>query len=180
TVKFVRILIDLENAVMRVEIPYADEPEVSLVHLTGVSLQVIGLGSMPAKTSYRVGETLNTSGLSLEAHYTNGMTSVLRDGFSVSQPIFSEPGEQTVTLDYCGQMVDFTVTVTDDVVSGDADQSGTLDLRDIALLKRSLVGGWDVDLTDVDVDVNKDGEVNLKDAVLLRRYLAGGWGVELR
>ena len=179
TVKFVRILIDLENAVMRVEIPYEDEPEVSLVHLTGVSLQVVGLGSLPKKTVYRVGETLETDGLSLEAHYTNGMTSILREGFSVSQPIFSAPGEQTVTLGYCGQTVELTVTVTDEVVSGDADRSGTLDLVDVALITRCLAGGWDVDLSDVDVDVNKDGEVNLIDAAILRRFLAGGWGVRL-
>ena len=179
-VRFVRILIDLENAIMRVEIPYENEPEVSLVHLTGVSLSVVGLRSAPAKTTYRVGEALNDDGLTLEAHYTNGMTSVLYDGFTVSAPVFDAPGEQTVTASYCGQTVAFPVTVTEEVVSGDADQSGTLDLRDIALLMRSLAGGWDVDLSDIDVDVNKDGTVDLKDVVLLRRYLAGGWNVQMQ
>lgn len=179
-VKFVRILIDMEHAVMRLEIPYADEPDVSLVHLTGISLSVVGLGSMPAKTAYRVGEALDTEGLTLEAQYSNGMTDVLRAGYAVSAPIFDAPGEKTITLSYGGQTVEFAVTVTDEVVSGDLNESGTIDLKDAVLISRYLSGGWNVQADEANADVNKDGRVDLRDAAILRRFLAGGWNIALR
>ena len=67
-----------------------------------------------------------------------------------------------------------------DVVLGDTDGDGTIDLKDVIILRRYLSGGWDVTV-DIDAaDVNKDGVVDLKDVIILRRFLAGGWNVELK
>lgn len=63
---------------------------------------------------------------------------------------------------------------------GDADGSGTVELRDVIQLVRYLAGGWDAQIDRTAADVNDDGVVDLKDAVLLRRYFAGGWGVVLQ
>jgi len=50
---------------------------------------------------------------------------------------------------------------------------------DIALLRRWIAGGYEVEIDEKNADVNNDGMVNLMDVALLRRYIAGGYGVEL-
>ena len=64
-------------------------------------------------------------------------------------------------------------------IAGDADQSDGVDLQDVVLIRRYLVGGWGVQVEFDHADVNADGKLDLRDVMLLRRYLAGGWGVEL-
>ena len=64
-------------------------------------------------------------------------------------------------------------------VNGDADGSGTVDLKDVVLLTRTLAGGWDSRVCTANMDVNGDDLINLKDVTLIRRYLAGGWDVTL-
>ncbi len=60
---------------------------------------------------------------------------------------------------------------------GDANGDGTVNLKDVTVLRRMLADGESTDTGNP--DVNADGIVNLKDVTLLRRYLAGDWGVEL-
>ena len=62
---------------------------------------------------------------------------------------------------------------------GDANGDGSVDLKDAAVLRRFLAGGWNVTLIEKNADVNGDGTVTLKDVTLITRYLAGGWGVIL-
>ena len=62
---------------------------------------------------------------------------------------------------------------------GDVNNDGSLDLKDIVIMRRALAGGWDLRIDGEAADVNKDGSFDLKDVVLLRRYIAGGWGIEL-
>ena len=81
------------------------------------------------------------------------------------------------TFDYDMNEVDFYVvdgeiTVTE-LILGDSNTDGSIDLKDVVIINRWLVGGWDVTLDETSADVNKDGTVNLKDAVIIRRYLAG-------
>ena len=63
--------------------------------------------------------------------------------------------------------------------AGDADQNENVDLRDVVLIQRYLVGGWGAQIEFDHADVNADGRVDLRDLMLLRRYLAGGWDVVL-
>ncbi len=65
-------------------------------------------------------------------------------------------------------------------IAGDADGSGTVDLRDVVLTLRHLAGGWGVQIDERAADVDADGEGTTKDAVQMRRYLAGGWDVTLQ
>lgn len=62
---------------------------------------------------------------------------------------------------------------------GDVDESGTVTLRDAALISRYLAGGWDVTINMDNADVDGSNTVTLRDAALISRYLAGGWNVEL-
>ena len=63
---------------------------------------------------------------------------------------------------------------------GDVNGDGSVNLKDVVMLRRYIAGGWGVDLDETLADVNGDGAVNLKDAVTLRRYIAGGWNVTLK
>ena len=60
---------------------------------------------------------------------------------------------------------------------GDLNEDGSVNLKDVVLLRRYVAGGWDTGLTKELADINGDGNVNLKDVVLLRRYIAGGFHV---
>lgn len=60
---------------------------------------------------------------------------------------------------------------------GDANGDGLVNIRDLGILQRYLVG-WDVQVVLSVCDVNKDGNVDNKDLVLIQRWLCG-WDVEL-
>ena len=78
---------------------------------------------------------------------------------------------------------DLTFTAVFEAVNprtpGDVDESGTVTLRDAALISRYLAGGWDVTINTDNADVDGSNTVTLRDAALISRYLAGGWNVEL-
>ena len=60
---------------------------------------------------------------------------------------------------------------------GDLNGDGTVNLKDVVILRRYIAGDWDVSLDDQTADLNENGKVNMKDVALLRRYIAGGWDV---
>ncbi len=62
---------------------------------------------------------------------------------------------------------------------GDVNADGSIDLKDVTVLRRHLAGGWNVIISEANSDVNRDGSIDLKDVTTLRRYLAGGWGITL-
>ncbi|MBR3417609.1 MAG: carbohydrate-binding protein [Oscillospiraceae bacterium] len=63
--------------------------------------------------------------------------------------------------------------------SADGKLIGSIDLKDVTVLRRHLAGGWNVIISEANSDVNRDGSIDLKDVTILRRYLAGGWGITL-
>ena len=63
--------------------------------------------------------------------------------------------------------------------SGDVNEDGSVDLKDVLMMRRALAGGWELAINEQNADVNKDGSFDLKDVTILRRYLAGGWDVTL-
>ena len=66
-----------------------------------------------------------------------------------------------------------------DILFGDVNNDGEINLKDVVLIRRYIVGGWDVDINEAAADVNHDEAINLKDVVMIRRYIVGGWDVEL-
>jgi hypothetical protein len=65
-------------------------------------------------------------------------------------------------------------------LTGDVDQSGTVDEGDVLLL-RYYLAGWNVaDTIDLKAaDVNADGVIDVVDIALLTRYVAGWEGIVL-
>lgn len=58
---------------------------------------------------------------------------------------------------------------------GDVDGNGKVNVKDLALLQRSL-NKWDVIIVEIASDMNSDGKINVMDLALLQRYL-NGWEV---
>ena len=80
---------------------------VSEVVMTGISV-----ATKPSKTSYFVGDSLNTSGLTLTAIYNNGSKKTITSGFTCTPTKLSTAGIQTITVQYGGKTTSFNVTVT--------------------------------------------------------------------
>ena len=67
--------------------------------------------SAPNKTTYYVGDTLNTAGLTLTATYASGRTETVTEGFTCAPETLTEAGLQTVTVTYQGASAYFYVSV---------------------------------------------------------------------
>lgn len=70
------------------------------------------------------------------------------------------------------------ILIENEVVLGDVNGDGIINIKDSALLRR-YVAGWNVEQNVVAADVDGDGIINIKDSALIRRYVAG-WSVEFR
>lgn len=97
--------------------------------------------------------------------------------YSVLSYLDDDGGEAAQTYVYVlGQEIEVTLPA---VQPGDVNNDGMVNPMDVTMLRRHLVGGWNVSIDMKAADLNGDGTVNAKDATLLRRYLVGGWNVEL-
>jgi len=74
-------------------------------------LSSISVLSKPTKTTYEIGEALNTSGLKIKATYSDGSTETITSGFTTSGFSSTSAGTKTVTVTYSGKTATFTVTV---------------------------------------------------------------------
>ena len=81
------------------------------VHSVAELVRGIGVLTMPNKSSYTVGEYLNTAGLSIRVYSTDGRYLDVSEGFECSPTYFSTPGNQTVTVNFMGKTCTFTVAV---------------------------------------------------------------------
>ena len=77
-------------------------------------LEKIEVNTMPDNTQYYVGDTLDTTGLTLTATYTNGTTKTISSGFICSPTVFNTAGTQTVTVTYDDKTCTFDVDVAQD------------------------------------------------------------------
>jgi len=81
------------------------------VHSVAELIRGIGVLTMPNKSSYTVGEYLNTAGLTIRVYSTDGRYLDVGEGFTCSPTYFSNPGNQTVTVSFMGKTCTFTVAV---------------------------------------------------------------------
>lgn len=75
------------------------------------TLQSISVKTNPTKTTYTVGETLNTAGLTLTATYSDNSTQTITSGFTCSPTKLDVAGFRTITVSYGGKTTTFGVTV---------------------------------------------------------------------
>ena len=80
---------------------------------------------------------------------------------------------------------DIELTVTNGSITvknytiGDVNDDEVINMKDVTMLRRYVVGGYNVTLNEDAADVNCDGIINMKDVTMLRRYVVGGYGVVL-
>ena len=101
-----------------VTVNYGGKTATFTVNVQDVMLSGIAIASNPTKTSYFVGDTLDTTGLKLTATYNNGTTQTITGGFTCTPTALSTAGTQTVTVNYGGKTATFTVNVQDVTLSG--------------------------------------------------------------
>ena len=101
-----------------VTVNYGGKTATFAVNVQDVTLSGIAIASNPSKTSYYVGDTLDTTGLKLTATYNNGTTQTITSGFTCTPTALSTAGVQTVTVNYGGKTATFTVNVQDVTLSG--------------------------------------------------------------
>ncbi|MBR5562563.1 MAG: bacterial Ig-like domain-containing protein [Clostridia bacterium] len=73
------------------------------------SLTSISLATLPSKTEYLIGDTLNVNGLSVEAEYSDGTKKTV-EGYSITGFDSSSAGKKTVTITYTENGVTCTST----------------------------------------------------------------------
>lgn len=84
---------------------------------------------------------------------------------------------------YDNDMNDIDVTIVNGKITikeftlGDLNDDGKINGKDVTLLRRYILGDYDVTINTNAADVNKDGKINGKDVTLLRRYILGDYGV---
>ena len=80
----------------------------------------VKLKTLPNKTEYFVGETLDTTGMSLEITYSNGETKTVNEGFICTPTVLESYGTQTIIVEYDGLTTAFNVAVNkkDTTVTG--------------------------------------------------------------
>ena len=94
----------------------------------------VSVKTTPDKTDYRVGELIDTTGLSLELSYdfNNSLTKVITEGFECEKVIFDTVGKQDITVKYRDLSCSFSVNVYD---SYDNNEDKTINVEQIALPK---------------------------------------------
>lgn len=93
----------------------------------------ISIQSKPTKTTYMIGDTFSSSGLSIKVNMSDGTSKTVTSGFTLSSPDMSTAGTKTVTVTYQGKTTSFTVTVQTPSISVSAN-SKTMTVGDTVTL----------------------------------------------
>ena len=81
------------------------------VDIEAVKLVSIAVKTNPTKISYYVGESLDSTGLTLTGTYNNGKTETITTGYTCSALDSATAGSKTITVSYQGLTTTFSVTV---------------------------------------------------------------------
>ena len=81
------------------------------VNVAQPAIQSVTIESLPAKTDYLVGETLDVTGLRILVRYEGGYNEIIDEGFTVSPTVFNSAGTHSVTVGYEGRSCGFNVMV---------------------------------------------------------------------
>ena len=102
------------------------------------SVSSISIETLPAKTTYKIGDTLDTSGLKIKLTYSDGTTESITNGFTTSGFSSVDAGTKTVTVAYGGKTTSFTVVVESDTIDENAPQ--------VIIEKKTAKAGESVDV----------------------------------
>ena len=97
-----------------------------------VTVREIELMHYPTKTTYYIGETLDTSGLKLMVVYSDGSEKAITSGFATSGFDSATIGQKDVTVTYEGKTASFTITVKAPEVDENAPQIVVSEVKGMA------------------------------------------------
>ena len=109
---------------------YAHWTEIPAERTLG-SIEII---TLPDKTAYTIGETLDTTGLTVRANYSDDTSEELSDGFTVSGFDSSSAGTKDITVTYHEKTASFSIVVNEIdkpqivVGNGNASREMTIDI----------------------------------------------------
>ena len=87
---------------------YAVWSEIPVAELVSISVY-----SLPAKTTYNIGESIDTTGLQLKLNYSDGSSEIISGGFEINGFDSSTSGTKAITVTYEGLSASFGITVID-------------------------------------------------------------------
>lgn len=87
------------------------------VNVKEAQITSISIKNLPSKIDYYIGDSLDTSGLTVTASYSNGETKEISSGISCSPSNMNTEGSQKITVEYEGQETTFSVNVSKLAVS---------------------------------------------------------------
>ena len=91
--------------------------DAATVNITLTKLTGIRVKTMPTKTSYIEGATLDTTGLAIEGITRTGTVNIDRKLVTVAPTELTTVGTQTITVSYSGLITTFDVTVKEDIIT---------------------------------------------------------------
>ncbi|MBR5620454.1 MAG: InlB B-repeat-containing protein [Clostridia bacterium] len=82
-------------------------------HWQAITVTDISINTLPTKTTYTVGDALDTAGLSLTVNKSDGTSETVTSGFECNPTELTTAGTQTVTVSYGGKSATFSVVVNE-------------------------------------------------------------------
>ena len=95
-----------------ITVTYEGKETTFKVNVIAIVLDRIEVKTMPTKTDYYTGDTLNTEGLVLRGINNNGSEFDISTGFTCNPTILNTAGTQEITVTYEGKTTKFNVNVT--------------------------------------------------------------------
>lgn len=85
-----------------------------------LAVSAISVDTLPSQLDYKLGDTLNISGLLIKVELENGDSRTISDGFSASPLELNHTGTQTIEIGYMGKACSFPVNVepVDEIIEG--------------------------------------------------------------
>lgn len=90
------------------------------VTVKDIAVSAISVDTLPTQRDYKLGDTLNISGLHIKVEFENGDSRIISDGFSANPLELNNTGTQKIEIGYMGKTCSFTVNVepADEAVEG--------------------------------------------------------------
>lgn len=155
----------------------------------GSTIENLEITQEPEKMTYQEGEVFNSTGMQVIAHYSNGTSQDVTEYITWSEePLTTADSDFVITfpyvmyqnqngtagVDYPEPMVVLTLTIGKDIVYGDLNGDGSVNVQDVLLALRYINGLTQFSADQIlAADVSGDGVVNTVDITLMLEYING-------
>ena len=136
-----------------ITVTYGGKTATFTVEVQALAVTSVKLKSAPKKTTYYVGDFIDTTGLELAVAYNNGKSRTVKDGFEIKPNKAEKTGKQTINVSYGGKAAAFEVNAVESPVSSVAIISEPA--------KKSFYTGQEIDTTGLKLSVKyKNGKTD--------------------